>query len=123
MVDERFAKTEFLVEAVGCEYMYLWRDNDEGRSGKLPWVCDSMGLHIEVGKFHEHPVCISVRWATINGHLICFWEAVSRVVDIRLIASWFDENCDPRYDMGTRQARTNAMNFHNVLWYCRNNEI
>lgn len=105
--DPRFGQTEFVVEANGYESLSLWSDcQKEG----ISWEQEN-GLMIRVGEVENMPVNISVMWNVVGGMRILFWDSISRMVDYTMIEEWFDRNCCPMYDKGTRKARTNAMNF------------
>lgn len=112
MLDKRYALTDFVLEANSCETLYLWR---ECQDNDISWVQDNSGLSVDIGEFGDMPVNISVFWNTIDGLLVLFWDPISMVVHHDMIEKWFDKNCNPMYDNGTRRARTNAMNFHHVL--------
>jgi hypothetical protein len=113
--DPRFHDTTFVVNATSFERLRLWSDHH----ADYEWKEDSQGWGLGVGEFHGFPVVISIVFAKLRGKRILFWEAVSRVVDTEMIENWFEANCCPRWDGGTRRARTNAMNFHHVLDHVR----
>lgn len=50
------------------------------------------------------PVCVSVTWNLLDGHLIAFYDPTSQVVDHRMVEKYIRDNCPRRVD---------AMNFHN----------
>jgi hypothetical protein len=52
--------------------------------------------------------------------LVAFIEAVSQLVDHTVIDKYLEINCNPKYDNGTRQARTDAMNFCHCVHHIRN---
>ncbi len=121
---DEMLKTQFVVEATGCEVLMLWgqfstESMTKGKDNTYTWVQHYQGHMITVGEFHGFPVTIALRWFTINGVLVMFWEPISRVVDHEMIKDWLLANCAPRWDHGTRLAHTNAMNFHHVLDHIR----
>ncbi len=120
--DPRFAETFFVVEASSFEKQKLWEENKARRKARKPfnqmyveWEQGRSGVGICVGMLAEMPVNISVIWDKLDGKTICFWEAVSPVVDYRMIEKFFEKNCNPKWDNGTRQARVNVDNFHHCL--------
>jgi hypothetical protein len=111
MIDPRFSKTVFVVEANSFESLKLWEEFHE----EYEWEQDNPGALITVGQVNDMPVNICIFWNKLKGHLVAFWDPVSRMVDHKMIENWFDENCNPKWDKGTRQARIDAMNFHHVV--------
>lgn len=108
--DPRFGLTEFVVKGNSFEVYTLWAECQ--RDG-VPWKQEKSVL-MQVGRVNDMPVVISVRWEIIDGLRVLFWEPSSRMVDNQMIEEWFDHNCCPKWDNGTRIARTNAMNFPDV---------
>lgn len=109
--EEKLLSTEFLVEATSCEQLDLWvKFHNE-----LPWEQINPGWLVQVGVLDNMPISISLNWCRIRGHLICFWEATSQVVDHRQIDAWFAKHYKQTYG-GGRPTTCNAMNFH----LCRN---
>jgi hypothetical protein len=128
--DSLLKQTEFVVEADGFASLELWAkySAEAKQHSKIgEWVCYNNvkweqlnpGCVKTVGYYHKQPVNICLTWQRLNGHLIVFWEAISRIVDYELIDKWFEKNCCPKYDNGYRNANTNAMNFHHVYHYVR----
>lgn len=103
--------TEFIVEANDFERGYLW----ERYSPHCDWKDETMGASVVVGEFGGMPVNVTMFWSLLNGHRVMFYDAVSAVVDHRMVEKWLDENCNPKWDNGTRKARCNSLNFHHVL--------
>jgi hypothetical protein len=123
-IDNMLAETKFLVEASSAEQRFLWEkwvDNlkiireDE-------WVQKNPGYSLTIGEIKGRPIVISISWVVIKGVLVGFYEATSQLVDWVMIEKWLDEHCNPMYDKGTRRARTDASNFHNVWHYINNLE-
>lgn len=111
MVDPRFAKTMFLIEANSYERMCLWRENHQ----RVRWEENMSGICLQIGKFGDMPICVSLVWATINGRLVCFYDAVSEVAHSQMIEDWLATQCDAKWDNGTRRAHCDAMNFGHCL--------
>lgn len=122
--EPRFQATDALVEATDFERTKLWQENAldsewySPKMGKptLDWKQDLSGRLCEVGAVvtkksgqDRRPISVCFTWATINGKLICFWEATSRFVDHNIIEAWFERAFRPQIP------KTNATNFHNVL--------
>lgn len=112
-IDPRFLKTEFVVAATSTEQQMLWHRHHYTAS--TPWKQESKGTSIQVGELAGFPVNVSIFWATIDGLYVLFYEPISQVVDHKMVESWFDKNCNPRWDNGSRGARVNAENFNHVL--------
>ena len=122
--EELLKETKFVVEATGFEVLCLWTEFSEEAQFKTDlnvykWEQINPGYIIEVGRIIDYPVNISCSWNRINDVLIMFWEASSRIVDLNMIDVWLRSNCAPKWDDGTRLAYTNAMNFHDVIGYIK----
>ena len=85
--DERLFKAEFFVHVQSDDYMNLWANHaeeaalrrwDHHDGPRVLWDQDSRGFVVTVGWIAGMPVNLSFLFATLNGHLVCFWEAVSR---------------------------------------------
>jgi len=81
----------------------------------LKWEQVSPGWLVRVGEVGDMPVNISVQWNEIDGYLVCFYEAVSAVVDNRMVEKWLKEHFKGKWDSGTRRAECDAGNFHMCL--------
>jgi hypothetical protein len=123
-IDNMLAETKFLVEASFTEQHFLWKEyvdqlklirDDE-------WVQKNPGYSTTIGEINGRPIVIHLNWVVIKGVLVCFYEATSQLVDWVMIEAWLDKCCNPMYDKGSRQARTDAMNFHHVWHYITNPE-
>lgn len=116
--EERLKKTLFLVEATNFEQQALWctwsKESGERPSYIKPvaWEQVNPGWSVQVGKIGKLPVCVSVTWARIDGHLVCFYDAISRAYDSELVDKWFKQHFKGRWDSGTRRAHCDASNFH-----------
>ena len=51
----------------------------------------------------------------LTRQLVMFWEACSRVVDHRAVDVWLAEHFKGKWDNGSRNATTNASNFHHCI--------
>lgn len=109
MTDEinYFKDVVYLVEATGYECLCLWRENDEKRDGiTMDWKEVGIGGLVTIGYLDNRPVNLSFRYNILNGKRVCFWDAVSSVVDHSMINDYLDKLNIPR---------TNAMNFHQCI--------
>lgn len=105
----KFALTEYVVKATHCEHFLLW----EKHSGEVAWEQHTFGYLKEIGICAGRPVVVECEWATINGHLIMFYDATSQVVDREMIDQWLKDNCNPQHR--GRRAHCDANNFDFVL--------
>lgn len=120
---QKIKETVFCVEADGFAQHALWGDNEraraKGESWSVEWEEVNPGWLITVGEVEidgkTWPVCISITFAFLNGQRVLFWYATSKIVHHDMIEDWFDKNCAPRWDNGTRRARCDATNFGHCL--------
>ncbi len=124
-LQKRLKETQFVVEATSCEIQMLWeRWSDESlyqnpSDYRLRFDHLNPGYMATIGHINRLPVVMTLFWHSINGVLVMFWEATSRVVDYDMCRAWLNKNCAPTWDNGTRLAHTNATNFHNVVSFIR----
>lgn len=121
-LDERFARTFFVVQADSFAISYLMdqfsrysnyaRHDPEGWP-RYDWKPDGPDVMVTIGEFHGYPVNIKCRWETIGGKLILFYRPCSVVSNDDMVGRWFADHCHPTW--GGRPARCNAWNFH----HCR----
>lgn len=114
--EKRFEKTEYLIEATHEEEFGLWRQHHD----KMKWVqCHGFWQTIgeveirrlgDTGNFKKMPVTVTMNWQLIDGHLVCFYEASSLVVDYGMVEEWIRPKC---------KQHTNASNFHHFMHYMR----
>lgn len=126
-VDKRFKDTEFIIEADDFARQALW----ERYSGEalepttrntIKWDQDGMGWMDTIGHVNKMPVCVTFVWAKLNGHLVVFYHACSRMVDHEMVDDYMKKYCNPTWDGGTRRAHCDASNFHHVLDHIRDCE-
>lgn len=104
-----------VVEADSYGGHMLWNENRR-RDNPRTWNANTAGFHETVGHFCKNPVCLSLHTAVIDGHKILFVDAVSQVVDHRLIEGWLKRTLPKsafRHDGYVN--KVDAMNFHNVF--------
>lgn len=100
--------TKLIVEANSYERMTLW----EGWVNKAEWQQHLQGRLVTVGTYRDRPVCVSLVWATIRGHVVLFLEATSELVDWKRINAWLKQEFP-----GVR--KVDAMNFGSKLSYVK----
>ena len=61
------------------------------------------------------PVNVSFTFDIINGERICFYDVISRFSDSQMVEKFLKENYPIKYDNGSRDAMTNAQNFHHAI--------
>lgn len=101
----------FVVDANSFEQHCLW----EKYSSRLDWKSNSGGFGAQIGTVDGRPVNLSLFTAQLNGQKVLFVDAVSQLVDYKMVDDWLEANCAPTYDNGHRVARTNGMNFHHCI--------
>lgn len=125
--DDRWAQTQFAVQATDAEQLFLWQIHAKDSIQKtdwnvIEWKQDCRGHYSLIGECDGRPVGVSVCWSRLNGVLVAFYEPVSQVVDWELVNDWLNSVFNGRWDGGTRRAHSNAMNFHHCLDFIRNSE-
>lgn len=102
-----FKYTKWAIEATSCESLEIWSDWHEGNSWEQchGWW-ETIG-HVYIsddsrGDVERMPVCVNMHWNLLNGHPVCFYDAMSQVVDYRMVEKYIDARV---------QRTTNAMNF------------
>jgi nitroimidazol reductase NimA-like FMN-containing flavoprotein (pyridoxamine 5'-phosphate oxidase superfamily) len=109
---------EGVIEATNCELHYIYDRIEQNDSYSWEEVRDSGTLET-VGCIGKRPICISLRYARINGQLILFYHATSTVVDWDQIRAWLQKNLpvtafednDPR----KRMNHSDATNWSNAV--------
>lgn len=110
-LEKFFKDTFFLVEADSFSQLKLWEEYPKLQKF---WQ-QQVGMSIVIGRLDDMPVKLCCMPVLILGKKVIFWELVSAVQDYRMVEPFFDKICNPKWDNGTRRARTDAMNFHNVI--------
>jgi len=119
--ESRLRQTLFVVEATSFETHMLWQEHASGSTNRQKifkprrWEQVNPGWSVTVGELDGRPVCVSMMWNRVDGHLVMFWEPTSQVVDHIQIDAWLGKHFDGKWDNGTRDATCNAMNFHHCL--------
>jgi len=113
--DEKMKTSIFFVEANSYEELCLWREF----SGEVVWEQDSAGFSQIIGFIGDRKkkrlVNVSFSFALINGQRICFYDTVSRFVDHTMVGKFLNKYYPVKYDNNTKRAKTDAMNFGDVL--------
>jgi hypothetical protein len=100
-----------VVEANRFEYMCLWQAR-----GEKTWVSRLSGFAPTIGHIGDAPICLSLFTAIVDGHNLLFAEAVSQVVDYRVVDAWLETNLPASARLADgRLNRTDASNFHNIF--------
>lgn len=125
-VDPRFKDTEFVIEADDFARHTLWAQYstealEKTKLNTIRWEEDSKGWIDTVGHVNNMPVCVTFVWGKLNGHLVVFYHACSRMVDHAMVEDYLKKYCNPEYDHG-RRAHCDANNFHHVIGYIRDCE-
>lgn len=113
--DPRFASTVLLVEANDFEQMALWQKYaKQSQSAPFPKYIDwrefrhsghSKSKTFTVGYVNQLPVNVTLTWEILDGHLVCFYYAISRMVDWQMI----EEALGKLFP--NKKAKTDASNF------------
>lgn len=110
--EKRLAATEYMIEATHEEEFGVWKRFAE--DGKHTWTqchgwivtVGEVWIGAESSKLERMPVTVSLSFVLFDGHLICFYEAQSQVVDHRMVE---------KYVRAGGRRHTNATNFHNCV--------
>lgn len=112
-----FEEVVFLVHATSHEQHQFWVDYhhqprfDHCRIHK--WEQVMSGTMIEIGELDNRPINLAVNWAILEGYRVLFYEAVSQVVDYKMVDEWIEHfSKHIRWDNGHRWAHTDSNNFH-----------
>ena len=89
----------------------LWEEIGIGFSQVIGYIKNDIDM----------PVNLSFSFCIINDNLVCFYDSISRYVDHEIIDEWLNNNYSIKYSNNQRRAHTNATNFSNCIWYCREN--
>lgn len=113
MTDPRFEETVYTIDATHDEVHFLWcqyaaESPLPSYFPRSPIEPESLGRFEQVGELAGRPVCVSLLWWKVRGARICFIDAVSEVVDWKLIDAW-------RRERFPGVPHTNAGNFHNCI--------
>lgn len=123
--DQRFKVTEYFIEASHEETMGIWRSfvdhpykncrplNWEQLDGMMYTVANVSIQYDDTGEIKRMPICVSIMWNLVDGHLMAFYEACSQVVDHDIVKKFIDEKSNSNVNI-----RTNSSNFHHALHHC-----
>lgn len=129
---ERLRRVKFFVEANSFEVQTLWKDwslqyqreftdlTDE--ENKVDWIEEMSGFWLTIDtvtiKKQKYPVNLAFTFATINDNYVCFYEGISAIVNHIVIDKFLRKNFPVKYDNDTRNAFTDANNFHHCAHFC-----
>ena len=112
-MDYLLKDAKYVVEATHFEMLSLFGENERNR--KVVWKHVSMGSLSTVGTLcvggKDYPVCVSILFAILDGVLVAFYDAASRVVDHDMVEAWVKAE-SPAYASGKE---CNAINFHHCI--------
>lgn len=113
-----FEGVVFLVEATSNEQQAFWSDwfyKPKFETNLIKdWQEMSIGNIIEIGRLDNRPVNIAINWAFLEGYRVMFYDAVSQVVDYKMVEDWIKHfSFDTiKWDNGHRWAHCDSSNFH-----------
>jgi hypothetical protein len=119
--EKKLKESVFFVEANSYESLSLWREFKE-QYGEQNWVQDNMGFSQTIGFLNgdrDKPVVVSFFFNSLFGQRVCFYEATSRYVDHTMVEDYIKAIYQKKYDNDTRNAMTDAMNFHHAVHHCK----
>ena len=95
-----------------------YKKKEEAEKGSLS-ISEPKGIGVsrsryEVGTIAKRPICVSFRWAKINGKFVAFYHVCSEVNDSVKVEKWIKKVCNPK-TVDKREAWVDAMNFHNCV--------
>jgi len=108
----------FFIKANSFEQHCLWKEYKD----EINWEEDKRGFVERIGYIDEDKnkqVLLLFTFAKIYGKRICFFEVLSRYSDSLMVEAYFTRNYPVKWDNGTRNAFTDAMNFHLVINACK----
>jgi hypothetical protein len=82
------------------------------------WHSASTGVWMVIGEFHDLPVNLSFKFATVLGVPILFYDCMSLLAHWGMIEEWMEQNVPAMGKLPSNGERRHcdAMNFHNCLW-------
>jgi hypothetical protein len=108
-------KVAFVIKATSYEQICLWEKHHNTLTLSWEEIAEGSVVVLKHVGIKRRPIVICISFAKLNGYLIAFIDDTSQLVDHAVIDKYLDENCNPKWDKGNRQARTDAMNFHHVV--------
>lgn len=131
--EDKLRRTDFFVEANSFEVSAIWgkyvfdnpnkKDSFDNKDiNGMEWIQDSGSFgktvgYISTGK--KRPVTVHFCWYAIGDKYVCFYNPTSRYVDWDMAENWITKHFPVKYDNGTRPAMTDASNFHDCYWFCK----
>lgn len=125
--EDRFKATEYFVEATHDETHGIWSrfvDKPYKECRPLNWeqldgimhtiVYVSIQYDDQPGVIKRMPICVSIMWNLVDGHLMAFYEACSMVVDHDVVKEFINEKSNSNVNI-----RTDSTNFHLALHHCK----
>ncbi len=115
--DGLFKGVFFIVEANSFELDYLrqqFNNNTFPLWKRKSWEDVNVGRSATIGSCAGKPVCISLRYITINNKLVCFYNATSVVVDYNMVEEWL-RYYGKNVKVDGQWAHCDANNFHQCI--------
>ncbi len=109
------------VEATNFEQMALYQTWSPAQSVGVHareirvWEEDSVGLLLTIGTFADHPVSIQIRFVTLDGHLVMFWESPSQITNHLMVDQWLNTYVGTEHRATDTFHTTDCMNFHTLV--------
>ncbi len=89
-IQEHIRKTKYWVAASDFEvtklYQHFAKQEEKTKEHKrYHWYNSNIVVQIQIGKYGTHPIVIIIRWATINGIQVGFFESNGCVVHFEMM--------------------------------------
>lgn len=114
-IDKRLANTFYAIEAdsYACHMIWAKYFHDVPKAErKFIVIQDSHLISFEIGRIGKRPIILSLRWYTVNDHLVLFYDCTSQLADWKMVEDWMKKY------MPHIKEKSDAMNAYNVLRYC-----
>lgn len=95
------------VEANSFEKYQLWKEWFYNTK-RVDWKDNLSGFLPTVARWSDKPICVSIRYAHINGKKVVFWYATSQLVFYPAIDTWMKTYMPDAI-------RGDAQNFQNIV--------
>lgn len=82
---------------------------------RVNWEQIRSGFAIRIGEINGLPVNVEFSFAIIEGKKICFYNAISQMVNYKMVEDWLIERFQLTNDGYCRWNRVDAQNFHNCI--------
>ncbi len=111
---ELFKDVFYIILATHNEHFHLWeklsKESVHHYRGfpMIEWKQVYQGQSVTIGKLDNRPIVLSIDYGYLNGKKILFYDAISQVVDLKMVDEWIEKHSNgiPHCD---------AANYHNCL--------